>query len=202
MGNKTGLGVGIGLLVLLAIFIFMPTTEPVEQENNDQRSIENKEVMLMDYEQISATKAIIKTEKGDIELELYPNDSPKTVINFATLATNGYFNNLTFHRFEPGFVIQGGDPNGNGTGGESVYGAKFADELNPDTESYKTGYKKGVLAMANSGPDTNGSQFFIMLEDNNSLPKAYTIFGKVISGLDVVEKIRANDKIISIEVSN
>lgn len=156
----------------------------------------------MDYKQISATKAVIKTEKGDIELELYPNDAPKTVINFATLATNGYFDNLVFHRYEPGFVIQGGDPSGNGTGGESIYGAKFADELNPDSESYKNGYKKGVLAMANSGPDTNGSQFFIMLEDNDTLPKAYTIFGRVTSGMDVVEQLRADDKIISIKASD
>ena len=156
----------------------------------------------MNYKQVSATKAIIKTEKGDIELELYPNDAPKTVINFATLASNGYFDNLVFHRYEPGFVIQGGDPNGDGTGGESIYGAKFADEFNPDAESYKTGYKKGVLAMANSGPNTNGSQFFIMLEDNDTLPKAYTIFGRVTSGMDVVEQLRVDDKIISIKASD
>ena len=156
----------------------------------------------MDYKQISATKAVIKTEKGDIELELYPNDAPKTVINFATLAVNGYFDNLVFHRYEPGFVIQGGDPSGNGSGGESIYGSKFDDELNSDTGSYKTGYKKGVLAMANSGPNTNGSQFFIILEDNDTLPKAYTIFGRVTSGMEVVEQLRADDKIISIKASD
>ena len=152
------------------------------------------------FEKISATTAVIKTDKGDITLELYPNDAPKTVMNFATLAKNGYYNNLTFHRVEPGFVIQGGDPNGNGTGGASIYGAKFEDELDPNAASYKTGYLEGVLAMANSGPNTNGSQFFIMLANNTSLPKNYSIFGKVTSGLDVVHKIAIGDKISSIEV--
>lgn len=152
------------------------------------------------FEKVSATTAVIKTAKGDIQLELYLNDAPKTVMNFATLAKNGYYDNLTFHRVEPGFVIQGGDPSGNGTGGTSIYGAKFADELNPDTASYKAGYKEGVLAMANSGPNTNGSQFFIMLKDNETLPKNYTIFGRVTSGDDVVKKIAVGDKINSIEV--
>ncbi len=125
---------------------------------------------------------------GKINLEFYDKDAPKTVENFLRLADSGYFNCLTFHRVAKGFVIQGGDPNGNGTGGISAFGAKFEDELNPNTPSYKAGYVKGVLAMANSGPGTNGSQFFIMLADNQ-LPNAYTIFGKVSSGMDIVEKI-------------
>ncbi|MEK9167620.1 MAG: peptidylprolyl isomerase [Patescibacteria group bacterium] len=152
------------------------------------------------FAKISATSAVIKTDKGDITLELYPSDAPKTVTNFATLAKNGYYNNLTFHRVVPGFVIQGGDPNGNGSGGVSIYGAKFEDELNPNATSYKTGYLEGVLAMANAGPNTNGSQFFIMLANNTSLPKNYTIFGKVTSGLDVVHKIAVGDKISTITV--
>lgn len=151
------------------------------------------------FEQISASKATIETDKGKIELVLYPQDAPKTVTNFATLAKNGYYDNLTFHRVEPGFVIQGGDPNGNGTGGSSIYGQKFEDELNPDTASYKEGYKQGVLAMANSGPNTNGSQFFIMLEDN-PLPNQYTIFGKVTAGLDVVRQIAIGDVIKTITI--
>lgn len=149
---------------------------------------------------ISAKSAIIHTAKGDIELQLYPEDAPKTVKNFATLAKKGYYNGLTFHRVEPGFVIQGGDPNGNGTGGTSIFGTKFEDELSPSTQSYKDGYKEGVLAMANSGPNTNGSQFFIMLADNDTLPKNYTIFGKVTKGMDVVKKIVVGDKFSSIEV--
>lgn len=146
---------------------------------------------------ISANKATITTAKGIIEIELYPSDAPKTVANFATLSKRGYYNNLTFHRVEPGFVIQGGDPNGNGTGGTSIYGAKFEDELNPNTASYKEGYKEGVVAMANAGPNTNGSQFFIMLADN-PLPNAYTIFGKVTKGMEVVKKITPGDKMLEV----
>jgi cyclophilin family peptidyl-prolyl cis-trans isomerase len=141
----------------------------------------------------------IHTAKGDIEFQTYPNDAPKTVANFSTLAKKGYYNGLTFHRVEPGFVIQGGDPNGNGSGGYSIYGPTFEDELNPDTESYKEGYKEGVVAMANRGPNTNGSQFFIMLADNDSLPKNYTIFGKVTKGMDVVKQIVVGDKMTSVE---
>lgn len=151
-------------------------------DNSDQKTTDSADFS-------TAGKAVIKTDKGDIEVELYPNDAPQTVQNFVTLAKRGYYNNLTFHRVEPGFVIQGGDPSGNGTGGTSIYGAKFNDELNKDTASYKAGYKEGVLAMANSGPNTNGSQFFIMLADNDSLPKNYSIFGKVTSGMDVVKKV-------------
>ncbi len=148
---------------------------------------------------ISAKKATITTAKGVIEIELYPADAPKTVTNFATLSKRGYYNNLTFHRVEPGFVIQGGDPNGNGTGGTSIYGAKFEDELNPNTPSYKAGYAEGVVAMANAGPNTNGSQFFIMLA-NNPLPHAYTIFGKVTKGMDVVKSIVVGDKMLTVTV--
>jgi len=140
-------------------------------------------------------KVTIDTNFGKIVLELYEKDAPKTVENFKTLAEKGFYNNLIFHRVISGFMIQGGDPSGNGTGGP---GYKFEDELNPNTASYKTGYKKGVLAMANSGPNTNGSQFFIMLE-NYPLPHNYTIFGHVVSGQEVVDaigktKTGANDR--------
>lgn len=149
---------------------------------------------------ITGSMVTIHTTKGDIELELYPKDAPKTVQNFSTHAKKGYYNGLTFHRVEPGFVIQGGDPNGNGTGGYSIFGETFEDELNPAAESYKEGYKEGVLAMANRGPNTNGSQFFIMLADNTTLPKNYTIFGKVTKGMDVVKKIAVGDKMTTLEV--
>ncbi|MBI2627011.1 MAG: peptidylprolyl isomerase [Parcubacteria group bacterium] len=127
----------------------------------------------------------IKTNLGDIQFETFDVDAPKTVNNFVTLADKGFYNNLTFHRVVKNFVIQGGDPNGDGTGGP---GYTFEDELNSNTESYKTGYKKGVVAMANAGPNTNGSQFFIMLADV-SLPHNYTIFGRVVKGQEVVDKI-------------
>jgi cyclophilin family peptidyl-prolyl cis-trans isomerase len=127
----------------------------------------------------------LKTNFGDIQFETYDADAPKTVANFVTLAEKKFYDGLTFHRVIKGFMIQGGDPSGNGTGGP---GYAFEDELNSATPSYRAGYKKGVVAMANAGPNTNGSQFFIMLEDY-LLPNAYTIFGKVISGQEVVDAI-------------
>lgn len=148
----------------------------------------------------NASSAAIITPRGEIDIELYPADAPKTVTNFATLAKLGFYNGLTFHRVVPGFVIQGGDPNGNGTGGTSIYGPTFEDELNPNTPSYKAGYMEGVVAMANRGPNTNSSQFFIMLADNPSLPKNYTIFGKVTTGMDVVKQIQQGDKMIRVSV--
>ncbi len=140
----------------------------------------------------------IETNLGTITFETYDSDAPNTVKNFITLAEKGFYNGVIFHRVIPGFMVQGGDPTGTGTGGP---GYKFADELNPNTASYKAGYKKGVVAMANAGPNTNGSQFFIMTADY-PLPNAYTIFGKVTMGQDVVDKIAnvprgANDKPLS-----
>jgi len=129
----------------------------------------------------------LKTEAGDIQFETYDADAPKTVQNFITLAGKGFYEGVIFHRVIKGFMIQGGDPTGTGMGGP---GYKFEDELNPATPSYQAGYQKGVVAMANSGPNTNGSQFFIMLE-NVPLQKDYTIFGKVVKGQEVVDKIGA-----------
>ncbi len=125
---------------------------------------------------------------GKIIVEFYDKDAPKTVENFLRLINAGYYDCLTIHRVAKGFVIQGGDPTGTGSGGESAFGKEFADEVNVNSDLYKTGYKKGVLAMANRGPNTNTSQFFIMLDDVQ-LPPAYTIFGKVIAGLETVDKI-------------
>lgn len=134
-------------------------------------------------------KITIETNKGTIVFETYDADAPKTVENFVTLANKGFYNGVIFHRVIKDFMIQGGDPTGTGMGGP---GYKFEDELNSNTESYKNGYARGVVAMANAGPNTNGSQFFIMHKDV-PLPNNYTIFGKVISGLDVVDAI-ANTK--------
>lgn len=137
----------------------------------------------------------IETNKGTIVFETYNSDAPKTVENFITLANKGYYNGVIFHRVIQDFMIQGGDPTGTGRGGP---GYTFADELNPNTDSYKNGYTRGTVAMANAGPNTNGSQFFIMHKDT-PLPNSYTIFGKVISGMDVVDAIAqtevdANDR--------
>jgi cyclophilin family peptidyl-prolyl cis-trans isomerase len=139
---------------------------------------------------ISKKVVTLDTSMGKIQLQLFDKDAPKTVQNFVCLSENGYYNNVKFHRVAHGFVIQAGDPTGTGSGGESIFGGKFEDELYADTASFKAGYIKGTLAMANSGPNTNGSQFFIMTADV-PLAHNYTIFGKVISGLDVVTKIGA-----------
>lgn len=141
------------------------------------------------------TVAVIKTKMGDIEIELFTNDAPKTTANFIGLSLAGYYNNVIFHRISRGYVLQGGDPTGTGAGGTSIYGETFEDELNPNTSSYREGYVRGVVAMANRGPNTNSSQFFIMLGNAPELPKAYTIFGRVINGMKVVDKI-ASDQII------
>lgn len=140
-------------------------------------------------EKISGKIVRISTEHGDIVFRLFADTAPLTVSNFVYLTEGGYFNGLTFHRYEPGFVIQGGDPSGNGTGGP---GYSFEDELNDDYT-----YSRGMVAMANRGPDTNGSQFFIMLDDA-PLPKAYSIFGEVLEGMDVVDKVRAGDVMTSV----
>lgn len=135
----------------------------------------------------------LTTEKGDIVFELFADTAPLTVSNFVYLTEGGYYNGLTFHRREEGFVIQGGDPSGNGTGGP---GYKFQDEL-----ADKYTYARGIVAMANAGPATNGSQFFIMLADA-PLPKAYSIFGRVTSGMDVVDKIKVGDKMTKVTVED
>ena len=124
-------------------------------------------------------QAVLKTSLGDITLDLNADKTPVTVNNFVTLARSDFYNNTIFHRVIKGFMIQGGDPKGDGTGGPRY---KF------DDEDFEGEYTRGTIAMANSGPNTNGSQFFIMHADY-ALPKNYVIFGKVISGIEVVDKI-------------
>jgi cyclophilin family peptidyl-prolyl cis-trans isomerase len=131
---------------------------------------------------------VIDTDKGPIELELLAADAPMAVENFRLLAEHGYYDGLAFHRVIKGFMIQGGDPAGDGTGGESAWGAPFADEINPDSPLYREGYRRGIVAMANAGPNTNGSQFFIM-HDTYPLPPNYVMFGRVTSGMDAVDAI-------------
>lgn len=134
--------------------------------------------------------AIIETEKGSIEITFFEQDSAKAVENFRLLAEHGYYDGLTFHRIVKGFMLQGGDPAGNGTGGESAWGGKFADNIKADSPLYKAGYKRGIVAMANAGPNTNSSQFFIMHQDYR-LPPAYVIFGTVTKGIEVVDALAA-----------
>ena len=129
---------------------------------------------------------VLHTSKGLIALTLDADKAPKAVTNFVTLAKDGYYDNLTFHRVIDGFMIQGGDPKGDGTGGTSIYGETFEDEEND------LPMVRGTLAMANAGPDTNGSQFFIVQKDAPWLkngPALYTVFGIVTKGIEVVDVI-------------
>ncbi|MEO8072508.1 MAG: peptidylprolyl isomerase [Acidobacteriota bacterium] len=142
--------------------------------------------------------AIIGTNKGTIKIELLEEDAPKTTENFRLLAEKGYYDGVIFHRVIKNFMVQGGDPLGEGYGGESAWGGKFDDEIDKSSTLYQGPYNKGTVAMANSGPNTNGSQFFIMHNDY-PLPPSYTKFGQVIEGQDVVDEIaevktNANDK--------
>lgn len=130
----------------------------------------------------------IETNKGTIVIELYPKDAPKAAENMVTLAAKGFYDGVIFHRVISGFMIQGGDPTGTGRGGP---GYTFADELDATTPSYQKGYVRGAVAMANAGPNTNGSQFFIMHKDY-PLPHNYTIFGQVTKGMEVVDAIAAS----------
>jgi cyclophilin family peptidyl-prolyl cis-trans isomerase len=132
--------------------------------------------------------ASIVTDKGTIGIEFFPTDAPKAVENFRLLAEHGYYDGLTIHRIVRGFMIQGGDPAGDGSGGESAWGGNFADEIQKDSPLYQAGYTRGIIAMANAGPNTNNSQFFIMLRDY-PLPPSYVIFAKVTSGMDAVDRI-------------
>lgn len=136
-------------------------------------------------------RVTIATPKGDIVLDLDPRLAPNTVNNFVSLAREGFYDGLTFHRVVPGFVIQGGCPIGNGTGSP---GYKFADE------PVQGNYRDGAVAMANSGPNTNGSQFFICLGDQLGLPKQYNLFGHTVAGLEVVRQIAVGDVMNSVTV--
>ncbi len=140
-------------------------------------------------------KAIIKTDKGDMTVEFYEKDAPKTVENFTTLAKKGYYDGLTFHRVLPDFVIQGGCPDGTGMGGP---GYTIDCELDGENQYHD----KGVLSMAHAGRNTGGSQFFICHSRNNTahLDGNHTCFGKVVEGLDVIDKIAQGDKMNSIEI--
>ena len=189
-----------GLIIIAGVILFVISLNKKQastvgqstksQQSSTESSQSTKSAMKKTHSQapsplpvseIQGKKVRIKTVKGDIVFEFFA-DSPMAASNFIFLAKDGFYEGLTFHRREEGFVIQGGDPSGDGTGGP---GYKFNDE--PVTRDYK----RGIVAMANAGPNTNGSQFFIMLADNLTLPKNYTIFGNIIEGMDVVDEIVA-----------
>lgn len=136
--------------------------------------------------------ALIKTARGDLALELYPQDAPVTVNNFVTLARKGFYNGLTFHRVIPDFMAQGGDPNGTGTGGP---GYTFQDEFSSRT------HQAGSLSMANSGANTNGSQFFICYTPQPHLNGKHTVFGQLTQGMDVLKKLVNGDKMNEVVIT-
>lgn len=147
--------------------------------------------------QIDPTKtysATIETERGDIVLDLFPEHAPATVNNFVFLASEGFYDGLIFHRVIPNFMIQGGDPTGSGRGGP---GYRFQDEVKNNPLKHET----GSLSMANAGPNTNGSQFFITHAPQPHLNGKHTVFGKVVSGQDVVDAIQQGDKMLSVTIS-
>lgn len=206
--KSLAVAVGILVVIIVATFIFtkgdgsgndtfIPSPSPISSPGFDFISqATNKPVTqdapfpILAKEEIKGKKGRIKTTKGDIVFELF-SDAVITSSSFIHLASKKFYDGLIFHRREEGFVIQGGDPNGNGTGGP---GYKFQDE------AVTQEYNRGIVAMANSGPSTNGSQFFIMLADAPTLPKNYTIFGNVVEGLDVVDQIKIGDKMTSVSI--
>jgi peptidyl-prolyl cis-trans isomerase B (cyclophilin B) len=139
-------------------------------------------------------RAKMETSKGLIELELYPEFAPKTVNNFVYLAKEGYYDGVIFHRVINDFVIQGGDPTGTGAGGP---GYKFEDEVQDNPLKHET----KVISMANAGPNTNGSQFFITHSPQPHLDGKHTVFGKVVSGEDVVDSIRQGDRMEKVDIN-
>lgn len=167
--------------------------EQMEEANTEQRPVPTKPVGVLPAARIENKVVRLASSKGEIVFDLYAGDAPKAVSNFVALAESGYFDGLVFHRVVPGFVIQGGDPEGTGRGGP---GYTFEDE------AITRDYKAGTVAMANAGQNTNGSQFFICLEDLPTLPKAYTIFGQVTSGLDVVRAIGMGDTMDTVLIEN
>ena len=182
----------VGLAAFFLIFgdkkeVAKDVVTPIEKIETEIPLVvsESKQEENLTIKQNTMPVVKIKTNKGDITLELFSTDAPKTVENFITLAKKGFYDGVIFHRVISGFMIQGGDPTGTGAGGP---GYQFADELNPETPSYQNGYTRGTVAMANAGPNTNGSQFFIMHADFQ-LQKNYVIFGNVTKGMEVVDSI-------------
>jgi peptidyl-prolyl cis-trans isomerase B (cyclophilin B) len=138
-------------------------------------------------------RARIQTDRGEIALDLFPKHAPKTVNNFVFLAREGFYDGVTFHRVIPNFMIQTGDPTGSGRGGP---GYRFEDETKGNPHKHET----GVISMANAGPNTNGSQFFITHAPQPHLDGKHTVFGTVTSGQDVVDAIRQGDRIVKVEI--
>jgi cyclophilin family peptidyl-prolyl cis-trans isomerase len=197
MKLRTIVGIGAILGVAVLLIITRETKAPDRPASSDADQASPVESITPSstetMEPVTGQTVTLETSKGSITIALYEKDAPKTAENFVKLVEQGFYNGLTFHRVISGFMIQGGDPNCTpsrstgpcGTGGP---GYQFADELDPQSPSAKQGYVRGVVAMANSGPNTNGSQFFIM-HQSYPLSYNYTIFGKVVAGMETVDAI-------------
>lgn len=157
--------------------------EPLDENDAlESESTNAVESVPMEIDQSKKYTAVVDTSRGEIKIELFADKTPITVNNFISLSRKDFYNGTIFHRVINGFMIQGGDPNGDGTGGP---GYRF------DDEPFEGNYSRGTLAMANAGPNTNGSQFFIMHQDYD-LPPNYVIFGRVVEGIEVVDEIAAS----------
>ncbi len=177
-------------VLILVISILMFSCSSGEIENDVQKKTITKEkdpkvTELMNVSENEILIATVKTNVGTFEIELFANKVPKTVENFVGLATDGKYDGVIFHRVIANFMLQGGDPTGTGRGGESYWGGKFEDEFHDSLKHTKP----GLLSMANAGPNTNGSQFFVTLVPTPWLDGKHAIFGEVVSGMDVVEAI-------------
>jgi cyclophilin family peptidyl-prolyl cis-trans isomerase len=205
--KNTALLFGFIVLACIATVVFLEkksadrasqsTQTPPQQSSAPEEKGPMK--TLQDFTPITAKTATIKTSKGDVVVELYPDKSPLTVTNFLTLAKEGYYDGIKFHRVIPGFVAQGGDPYTKdatkaGLVGSGGPGYSIADEFEPSLKHDS----EGILSMANSGPNTGGSQFFITYAETPWLDGKHAVFGKVTSGMDVAKSLQVNDTIISI----
>lgn len=186
--------VAIAVLTLIIFFLVKRNENPVTDSNTQtqENTVQTQQPTETNMPEINIDKnkkyeAQVETSAGNMTIELYASKTPITVNNFVKLAESGFYNNTIFHRVMEGFMIQGGDPKGDGTGGP---GYVF------DDEPFTGEYTKGTIAMANRGPNTNGSQFFIM-HDDYPLPKSYVIFGKVTKGIETVDKIAEAPVVVS-----
>lgn len=180
----------------------------VDNKSNPVNTIKNDDKLQLQYQSETPEVthyALLKTTMGKIRIQLFGKDAPKTVENFISLAKSGYYNGVLIHRVAKNFLIQTGDGNTKykskkaewGFGGKSSFGKEFNDEINPKSTTFKMGYRKGTVAMANRGLNTNTSQFFICLDEAINLEPRWTIFGRVVEGIDVVERISNVDVIAS-----
>ena len=168
-----------------ALLLLLALVAPATGAGTARAQDEGGADVQSDQEGQKVEVAVMKTNMGEIVLRFFPDVAPKACENFERLSKKGYYEGVTFHRVIDGFMIQGGDPLGTGYGGKSIWGVNFENEVHPDYVFDR----KGILAMANAGPDTNGSQFFITLGPADWLNGGYTIFGEVVDGQDVVDEI-------------